>query len=447
MSSEIIVSAISGPSGGPVSFPNGINFGAGVVSSINNIGVPGAQGFGVGICPNLPAGYAALSGTTDPASSNYGNYQYSDGSIMVWIPAFFYKIGTGSNGLAVNQVSVQPFGTYKDVPTANAAGYALHRAFYDAGAIQEGFFVDKYLCSNNGGTASSIVNGLPLSSASTHNPFSGLTGAPANAYYGAIQAAQTRGSKFFCSSIFINKALALLALAHAQAATANTWCAWYDATGVTNFPKGCNNNALGDANDSSITYVWDGYAGNNSAKTGSASLSDRTTHNGQWCGVADLNGCMWEINPGLAVDSTGANFYILNTAATMHLMTGGNTASTDFWGSSGLAAWSTSLGATYGALTASSTGKTIGSATQVLSEATSGLAWEATGAGIPLVGGVGGSNAFGLDVLWDYRPADMCPLSGGMWASGSGAGVWALNLGTPRAGSDGSGGFRAASYL
>ena len=445
--SEIVVDTISGKSGGPVSFPNGITFGKSAFSAVNNIGVAGAQAFGVGICPNLPAGYVTMSGTTDPASDNYGNYQYSDGSVMVWVPAFFYKVGNGTNGLAVNQISIQPFAAYKDVPTANAAGYALHRAFYDAGAIQEGFFIDKYKCSNNGGIASSIRNGLPLSSAATHNPFSGLTGAPVNALYGAIQAAQTRGAKFFPGSVFIRAALALLSLAHAQASTSSAWCAWYDSTGVTNFPKGCNNNALGDANDSTITYVWDGCAGNNSPKTGSANFFSRTTHNGQNCGIADLNGGMWEISLGLAVDSGGADFYVLNTTATMHLLTGGNTVATDAWGAAGLAANYTSLGATYGALTDSSSLKTIGSATQVLSEATSGLAWEATGAGIPLVGGVGGSNAFGLDGLWDYRPADMSPISGGGWSDGSAAGVWALNLSNTRAGSGTNVGFRAASYL
>ena len=415
------------------------------IAAINNIGVRGTQGFGVGICPSVPAGYAPLTGTNDVTSANYGNYQYVDGSIEVWVPAFYYIYGTGSNGFAVNVVDIKPFSYFADVAAANAAGYALHRAFYDGGAIQPGVFVDKYQCSNNGGIASSIALGLPLSSNSAHNPFSGLNGAPANAYYGAIQAAQTRSAKHFCNSTFIFRALALLSLAHGQAATSATWCAWYDGTGVMNFPKGNNNNALGDINDPSLSFVSDGYS--NAAKTGSANFFNRTTHNGQACGICDLNGNMWEITPGIATDSAGTTFYILNTSASMHLLTGGNTVSTDLWGSAGLAANYTALGATFQALLASNTNPLIGNAVQTFSEAVTGNPWQATGAGIPLLAGLGGTNLFGNDGLWDYRPGDMCPISGGDWGTGSGAGVWALVLSHARATSGDSVGFRSASYL
>ncbi len=444
--SNLNIRQITGKDGQPVHFPTGITIGTGAgAGAVNNIGLAGQQGFGVGICPGpLPAGMAELAGTRDPASDNYGNYAYSDGSIMIWIPAFYYKIGTGTNGLALNIVDVQPFSAYADVAAANAAGYALHRAFYDGGAIQPGMFVDKYICSNNGGIASSIKNGNPLSSNAAHNPFSGLNGAPANIYGGAIDAAKTRGANFFCNSLFIHKALSMLSLAHGQAATAATWCAWYDAAGITNYPKGCNNNALGDNDDASIAYISDGYS--NAAKTGSANLFARTTHNGQNCGVADLNGCMWEICPGITSDAT--NYYILNTAARMRDLTSGNTLATDIWGAAGIAALYTSLGATYGALWATGANRAVplGSASaQTLSEATSGNAWAGTGAGVPLV--TGGANLYGNDYLWDYKPNEMCPIAGGGWDAGSYAGVWALNLGGVRGDSAASVGFRAALYL
>ena len=48
----------------------------GVIPTANSIGLAGQQGFGVGVCPVLPGGYAALPGTADPASDNYGNYTY-----------------------------------------------------------------------------------------------------------------------------------------------------------------------------------------------------------------------------------------------------------------------------------------------------------------------------------------------------------------------------------
>ncbi|MBV5347420.1 hypothetical protein JZU46_04300, partial [bacterium] len=273
---------------------------------LNDIGEPGQQGFGVGICPEtLPAGMTELPGTRDKAFDNYGNYQYSDGSIMCWIPAFYYKIGTGSNNLVVNGIDIRPYSAFSDVTAANNLGYALHRAFYDEGVIKSGVFVDKYLISNNAGTASSIKNSAPLSSASTHNQFAALTGAPPNTYYGALIAAKTRGSNFFCSSKFIFAALALLSLAHGNAAESTTYCAWYDSAKVKNFPKGNNNNALKDSDDTTVTYTTDGYP--NCGLTGSGVPFAKTTHNGQNCGVVDLNGNLYEINPGLTCVATSKN--------------------------------------------------------------------------------------------------------------------------------------------
>jgi hypothetical protein len=446
--STLVTRTIQTPDGQPVSFPQGIRLGTGTAGSVNNIGTPGQQGFGVGIAPEIPSGFAALYGTNDPASENYGNYAYSDGSVMVYIPAFYYKYGTGSNGLAINVVDIKAFDYFANVATANASGYALHRAFYNGGSIRQGVFVDKYLASNNGGVASSIKNGNPLSSNSAHNPFNSLTGAPANTYAGAIAAAKTRGSSFFCNSLFINKALALLANAHGSASTGTAYNAWY-SSGSTNFPKGCNNNALGDVNDATLAFVSDGYS--TAAKTGSANFPARTAHNGQLCGVMDLNGCMWEITPGLTMDSSDpavGKFYVLKTSANMASVTGGNTLATDLWGATGLAALYDDLGVmnsfTGYAVNFSDRTLTMGSASQVLSAATSGTAWQMTAAGVPLV--TGGSNQFGNDILYDYSTADMCPISGG-WIDSSRAGVWALSWDGSRGYSAGGVGFRSALYL
>lgn len=414
----------------------------------STIGIAGAQGFGVGICRNLPPGFSKMTGTDDTASVNYGNYQYTDGSVMCWIPAFYYKIGTGSNGLALNAVDIKDYSYYADVATANVAGYALHRAFYNADVVQTGVFVDKYQCSNNSGIASSIKLGNPLSSALAHNPFSGLTGLTTadNIYAGAIKAAKTRGVKFFCNSRFIFSALALLSLAHAQAATSTTACAWYDAAGIINFPKGNNNNALKDANDATVTYITDGYP--NCGQTGSASNLAKTAHNGQSCGVVDLNGNLWEINTGII--SNGTNYYLLKTSVDINALTGGNALSTDAWGAASITANYDLLGATYGGLTASSTTKYFNSTGQVFSEVVSGAgAWAATGAGLPLATGVstGGTNIMGNDVLYDYRPNDMCALAGGRWDAGAASGVWTLHLYYHRAHSGNDIGFRSALYL
>jgi hypothetical protein len=54
-----------------------------------------------------------------------------------------------------------------------------------------------------------------------------------------------------------------------------------------------------------------------------------------------------------------------------------------------------------------------------LSAATSGNAWAFAGLGIALATGVGGSNQFGNDFLFDDRPNELCAISGGLWSSGS----------------------------
>lgn len=440
----------------PVSFPNGIRIGTATgAGTINNIGMRGQQGFGVGIAPSLPANFAKLYGTEDPAADTYGNYQYSDGSIMCYEPHFVYKYGTGANGLAINVVDVKPFTFFENSLTiANAAGYALHRAFYNAGSIRPGFFYDKYKCSLNGTVASSIKNGIVLTSAQrgslTTAVFASCTGngqTPANAFYGAIAAAKSRGNQFFPHTQFMRAALALLGLAHGSASTSATYNAWYDASGITNYPKGCNNNGLGDANDANIAYLPDGngtYPG--CGKTGSANFFAKTTHNGQASGVADTNGLIWDIEP-FGITSDGTSFYLLNTAVDVAAITAGNTLATDAWGATGLAALYTNIGATYGALTASNTNKIFGSAAQVLSEATSGTAWAVAGAGVPLLGGVGGSNQFGNDYFYDARPDMLCVVGGAYWDSGGLAGPSARYLSVVRAHSGVDSGFSSACYL
>ena len=423
----------------------GTNFPYGVVEGeYNSIGTPGQLGFGVGIIPTVPSGFTKLPGTEDKTSDNYGNYLYSDGSVMVYIPAFYYKYGTGSNGFLVNTVDIKPYSYFTSVSVANTAGYALHRAFYNAGVIKPGVFVDKYLCSNNAGTASSIKLGLPLSTAAAHNPISGLTGTPTNEYLSCIIAAKTRGSAFFCNTRFIWSAIALLSLAHGQNSSNTTYCGWYNAT--YNFPKGCNNSALADVNDTSVTFTSDGYS--NCAKTGSGTLFAKTTHNGQNSGITDVNGTLWEVHLGLTSD--GTNYYVLNTGADVSTITSGTTLNTDAWYYASTNY--TNIGTTAGALWAASGNRVVyygNSTSQVLSEATSGTNWILTGLGVPLSAGVSaaGTNQFGADYFIDYKPALMCTISSGGWAGTSNAGVWAFACYTVRSSSDGYVGFRLGLYV
>lgn len=293
-------------------FSGGRRGGGAIGPAINHIGVAGEQGFGVGICPSLPAGFSPLFGSGDPSSRNYGNYVYSDGSIVVWIPAFYFRLGHVDNPTyatyGVNSIDIKPSSAFLSDEAANAQGYYLHRAFLNAGVKQPGFFRDKYDCSNNGGIASSKPLAMPLVSgpAAGQVGFSVLNGAPTNAYFGSFKAARTRGPKWFPESIFIADALTRLSEAHAQASTSTTFCAWYDAAGATNFPKGNNNNALKDANDLTLSFTSAGASGApNMALTGSGSSLAKTTHNGQLCGVTDVNGNIFKINPGMTSVAVG----------------------------------------------------------------------------------------------------------------------------------------------
>jgi hypothetical protein len=105
------------------------------------------------------------------------------------------------------------------------------------------------------------------------------------------------------------------------------------------------------------------------------------------------------------------------------------------------------LGTTFEAIADSNTNKVMGSAGQVLSAGVSGTAWAAAGSGLPLAGGVGGSNAFGNDYFYDSMPNELCAIGGGNWDNGSTAGVWALYLDYVLGDSDVGLGFRSASYL
>jgi len=284
-------------------------------AAVNDIGVPGTAGFGVGICPSLPSGFMPLAGYTDPTSANYGNYVFEDGSVMCWVPKFYYRIGTG-NLFPINWGDIQPASAYANTAAANAAGYALHRAFIDGGVEQTGFFVDKYMVSKvakgAGWVGASIKNGLPLSTAAAHNPMADLTAAGGvNANYKTLDCAHARdgvagavnpASRFFVTSRFIYAALAMLSLAHGLAAKNDNRCAWYDWTGAKNYPKGASNNALRDTDDATVVYLTDGYS--NCGKTGSGFPFAKTTHNGQDCGVADLNGLMYEVSLGLTCIAT-----------------------------------------------------------------------------------------------------------------------------------------------
>ena len=426
----------------------------------NLIGIAGEAGFGVGICPGnlLPDGMTPMAGYDIPASDNYGNYVYQDGSIVCWIPRFYYKITAGTNTPDIKGID-----TYATQTLANAASYAMHRSFIDGGTDQQGFFVDKYMCSKNawgsGYIASSLKDGLPISTASTHNPIADLTACGTNAHFEVIDAAHARdgvdgavngSSTWCCTSKFMRGALALLSLAHGQAVSNTAFCEWYDAT--YNYPKGCNNNALKDYDEvtngagtgDDLLYVTDGYS--NCGKTGSGVPFAKSTHNGQNCGIADVNGLMYEINIGMTCD--GTDFYAAKESIAMKSFTSGNSAATDHWGATGIAAMMDTLTVSF--VTGNDGWIYFGNAAnQVLAEDVSGNSWVLAGLGLPeTIDGLSaaGTNQFGKDGLYRYIVNELCVLSCGYWAYTSTAGVWSVHLDYYRTNSSSAAGFRLGLY-
>jgi hypothetical protein len=431
------------------------------------IGEAGGQGFGVSAYPgDLPSGFTALSGHNDKASDNYGNYQYSDGSILCFVPAFYYRIGHPDSPrhatYGANAIDVLGLGVFTDRNAAAAAGYALHRAFIDGGATKSGFFIDKYLNSKNAGNNAgrSVKGGVPISlTTSTSYTRSGDMTGCAGQLHDAITLSRSRGAGFNCASVFMYSALALLALAHGQAATGATHCAWYDPAGTTNYPKGCNA-SLSDVDDSSVTFESAGDSGDaNKPRAGSGTPFAKTTHNGQACGVADVNGSLWQVALGITTPGTSAtsttqvsngNCYVLKESVALASLTAGFGGATDAWGAAanlaanydqadGILPWGSATGAVY-----------FGNgANQVFSADTSGQNWLRTACGVQASNNsmsATGTNLFGQDYCFQYNRHNLFVLCGGHWANGSSAGVFARYWNSGRTSYNASGGFRAAAY-
>ena len=432
-----------------------------------DVGEAGAQGFGVGIySDDLPAGFTPLSGHDDPASDNYGNYQYSDGSIMCFVPAFYYRFGHTSSprfaAYGANALDIVGMGSFADQDAAALEGYALHRAFIDGGVTKQGFFIDKYLNSKSAGNDAgvSVKGGVPISLATTtsYTNSSGMTGCEGQ-LSDAVVLSRARGAIFNCISVFMFSALGLLSLAHGQASTSSTFCAWYDGTRTTNYPKGCNS-SLSDTDDGSVSFESAGDSGSaDKPKAGSGTPFAKTTHNGQACGVADVNGSMWQpalgiTTPGPTSTSTGVvsngDCYVLKESVELASLTAGFGGATDAWGSAGdlavnydaqpgILPWGSTTGAAY-----------FGNGeNQVFNSSPDGQGWLRTACGIPTdIDAINatGTNLFGQDYCYQYNRENLFVQCAGNWGNASGAGVFNRNWNYYRSISSSYSGFRAAAY-
>jgi hypothetical protein len=381
---------------------------------IYNIGTAGTYGFGVGAlrANEIPTGWMPLPGHDDPTSPNYGNYLDPLGSHMVFIPKFWYK--ASGNTFLVSKVP--------------ATGYVLHEAFRFAA---RGFFRDKTHVGNVGGKPLAKLGIAPLSTSTSNNPIGVLTGAPANTYAGFVNAMKLRTSDHHCESNFESNALFVLAKAHSAASANTAVCAYKDV--LPFMPKGNNNNALRDASDSGVQYVTAGNANYPAcALTGSGFPFAKTTHNGQACGVADVNGNMWRVNIGLTkLNNTDGVFKILKTTVNPNTLTATNLHDETLYDNLDLTTLmpSAALGWIYygnGAEQVFDFSADMNNAQQ-----------RAACAGIPRATGVSatGTNEYG-DGLLRYWTTNMIPIVGGAWSDGGFAGVGALHVVTASSNSD-----------
>lgn len=417
----------------------------------------------VGVCPEtLPAGMSELAGT-HTASDDFGNYLVDNSqSVMVWVPRFYYRISYNA--------AAPYYGTKIEISARPRDGFVIHRAFIDGDKYHRGFFVDKYLWSNaaadgtdhtdtTGGIAASIKNRRPVSTNTANNRISYLTGnsqTPTDTYGGCYAAAKSRGNNFAVISMFCRSALAMLSFAHAQALLdgagapitgATGKAAWMDVAPYA--PKGCNNNALKDAQDAAVIYTTSGYS--NQGLTGSGSPFAKTTHNGQACGVADLNGNMWEVCAGLTNvgGPTAATYYMLKESIALKDLVDATSGALGAFAADPYdlmpEVWWTDAAAWY----------YYGNGTnQVLSGETvrTALGYLLTACGLMQDANAGSTsqvatNRFGGDGQYRKHTNLLAPIAGGAWADGSGAGVWTLYVDYSRPISFPSVGSRAVLYV
>lgn len=411
---------------------------------------PGTQGFGAGVCEDEATltrlNLQPMEGCEDPASDNYGNYIHiPTQSVMVYVPAFKYRIGDLPEGsLATQKWGVNSVQIWKADDPNCPSNAVLHRAFIDGGEEKQGFFCDKYLCSpaSDGSCAVSIKNKAPISltSNSTYTPVTLVNGCSGR-LDDAITASRLRGNGFQCMSVFQLGAIRLLTLAHAQASKDTNYNAWYDNTGEHNGPHG-NTDYLSDYDHPESTWTTGANDGGNANKglTGSCNVFAKSTHNGQNCGIADLKGIVYQVATGMIATSSQSSssgtkmLYSLNQNATIGDLDADAIYDT----------------ANHHTITFDAGGSTqwYWDKTQpMIGNDTSGFNYECAGF-LPTQQSANESNMFEGDYVYTYVSNDMFPCFGCNWSGGSNSylGLWFSRLNASCSDNYVNFGFRACAY-
>lgn len=275
----------------------------------------GGLGAGVAYLPETAAtvGLTPMSGANDTSNENFGNFADSNGNVFVCIPLMFYKADTDERNTA-----------FYDKPNIYISyvakeGYAPFYAFKKSdGSYVPCVFVSKYLMSVSKGKAISKKNQDVAMSAKG----SSSSDYDDSIHIGKIPGCQNRNDHFFKAANSMNAHTVLhyaamrfvyymVAEAHMQAAVRKFGsiskvpsfiCAYLDVEPY--FPKGCHTN-LSDTNDKSIKYTQGAFSPQNCGMTGSCNKPEKTSFNGQKCGIVDMGGLADEVDAGYITTQIG----------------------------------------------------------------------------------------------------------------------------------------------
>lgn len=322
----------------------------------NYIGIPGTSTFGVGLADEKDYTAVGLKPTAhcfEPDNFQYGQYYFGEdtsqgvGTVdMKWIPKFYIKQLQKNEGTVNlndaeleallpyvevtkeqmkeaqrrsphNALVVAPADRFTDEADANAHGFYLMRGFIDGGKEYNGFFISNtlatygnvgskyFLCLGqrgfrNGWTkadspllAATNLTNVTLWPHSNNND---------NTAKGNFISTLT-GTNYQCCSGYAWAVISILSLIQGQYATNNVDCAWYDATLVTNYPKGINNNGQTDVDDPDVTLDPPFTTAPN-VFVDDLQQYNKTTHNGSITGITNVNGWLWQLLTGVWGDFT-----------------------------------------------------------------------------------------------------------------------------------------------
>jgi hypothetical protein len=231
-------------------------------------------------------------------------------------------------------------------------------------------------------------------------------------------------------------------------------------------PKG-NNNAGSDVNKTSLVFsrtdvgganVVSGFVGEASraftgaARIGTLSATEHTTHNGQLCGIVDVNGNQWDITPGLT-NNTATNagykaFSDIDDYTTVSSNTGitgaanvislaVNAADDGVWWSGNAFTYLVpDVGGTYHPSSTWAANATRKAMAEFGLPRESGTSLTQTS-----------TNIFGGDGLYRAHVNNLLPICGGTWDNGAIAGSFAVLLGSPASSSSQVVGVRGVRFL